>query len=269
VAVLKEGQTFRMWFSWRPKNSLALVESEDGVHWHGPDQPPGEEPVRPLICLPGDRPGLLKRGDTYHLWYATGEIRYATSRDGRTWRAMSDQPVLKPEMPWEKRHVMCPHVIWDAQAKQFRMWYSGGEGYEPDAIGYATSPDGIHWTKHPQNPIFRPDRKQDWERDRVTACQVVIQGGWHYMFYIGFYDVNSAQIGLARSKDGIGGWQRHPGNPILRAQQGRWDGDACYKPFAILDGDRWMLWYNGRRGDLEQIGLATRQGTDLGSGFEP
>jgi hypothetical protein len=30
-----------------------------------------------------------------------------------------------------------------------------------------------------------------------------------------------------------------------------------------------MLWYNGRRGDLEQIGLATRQGADLGAGFEP
>ena len=27
------------------------------------------------------------------------------------------------------------------------MWYSGGEQYEPDAIGYATSKDGIDWTK--------------------------------------------------------------------------------------------------------------------------
>jgi len=269
VAVLKEGKTFRMWFSWRPKNSLALVESEDGIHWHGPDQPPGAEPVRPLVVLPGDRPGLLKRGDTYHLWYATGQIRYATSRDGKVWKPMSDQPVLKPELPWEKRHVMCPHVIWDAPTRRFRMWYSGGEGYEPDAIGYATSPDGIAWTKHPQNPVFRPDRSQDWEKDRVTACQVVVQEGWHYMFYIGFRDVNTAQIGLARSKDGITGWQRHPANPIIRARKGDWDGDACYKPFAVLDGNRWMLWYNGRRGDLEQIGLATREGARLADGFEP
>ena len=47
---------------------------------------------------------------------------------------------------------MCPHVLWDEQQKLFRMWYSGGEQYEPDAIGYATSPDGLKWTKHKANP---------------------------------------------------------------------------------------------------------------------
>jgi hypothetical protein len=268
VALLKEGKTFRMWFSWRPKQSLALVESDDGMHWHGPDQTPGREPVEPLIVLPGNRPGLLKRGDTYHLWYGTGQLRYATSRDGRVWKAMSNQTVLKPELPWEKGYVMCPHVIWDEQAKLFRMWYSGGEGYEPNAIGYATSPDGLVWTKHPDNPIFRPDRSHAWEQERVTACQVVIHDGWHYMFYIGFRNVHAAQIGLARSKDGITGWQRLPANPIVRAEPDCWDGDACYKPFAILDGNRWMLWYNGRHGSLEQIGLVIHEGADLAAGFE-
>ena len=29
---------------------------------------------------------------------------------------------------------MCPHVEWDGEKKQFRMWYSGGDNYEPDAI---------------------------------------------------------------------------------------------------------------------------------------
>ncbi|HKM52332.1 MAG TPA: hypothetical protein VJY33_02920 [Isosphaeraceae bacterium] len=33
---------------------------------------------------------------------------------------------------------MCPHVLWDEQAKLYRMWYSGGEQYEPNAIGFAT-----------------------------------------------------------------------------------------------------------------------------------
>ena len=53
---------------------------------------------------------------------------------------MSDKPVLVPERPWEKVAVMCPHVLWDEQAKLYRMWYSGGEQEEPNAIGYATSP---------------------------------------------------------------------------------------------------------------------------------
>jgi hypothetical protein len=39
---------------------------------------------------------------------------------------MSNQPVLSPEQPWEKVAVMCPHVLWDAQAGLFRLWYSSG-----------------------------------------------------------------------------------------------------------------------------------------------
>jgi hypothetical protein len=36
---------------------------------------------------------------------------------------------------------MCPHVLWD-EGPAVRMWYSAGEQYEPNAIGYATSSDG-------------------------------------------------------------------------------------------------------------------------------
>jgi hypothetical protein len=35
------------------------------------------------------------------------------------------------------------------------MWYSGGEQYEPDAIGYATSSDRVAWTKAAANPVFQ------------------------------------------------------------------------------------------------------------------
>ncbi len=146
------------------------------------------------------------------------------------------------------------------------MWYSGGEIYEPDAIGYATSPDGVRWTKHPDNPIFTADRSCEWEQVKVTACQVVVHRGWHLMFYIGFRDVDYAQIGLARSRDGITNWQRHPANPIISPTEGGWDHDAVYKPFALFDEaeGRWRLWYNGRRGSLEQIGIAVHEGEDLG-----
>ena len=40
--------------------------------------------------------------------------------------------------------------------------------------------------------------------------------------------------------------------------------DAVYKPYAIFEGKRWLLWYNGRKGGVEQIGLALHKGEDLG-----
>src|SRR5438477_13152739 len=46
ISVLKEQDLYRMWFSWRPRKSIALVESRDGVRWSKP----------PLIVLsPNDK----------------------------------------------------------------------------------------------------------------------------------------------------------------------------------------------------------------------
>src|SRR5215471_11685040 len=33
ISVLREGDTYRMWLSWRPQRSVALVQSKDGFHW--------------------------------------------------------------------------------------------------------------------------------------------------------------------------------------------------------------------------------------------
>ncbi len=268
VSVLKEGDGYRMWFSWRPKASIGLVESKDGFHWSepvivlGPNRASGwEDDV--------NRPVVIRQGNVYRMWY-TGQakghsaIGYATSADGVVWKRVSRKPALVPDQPWEKAAVMCPDVIWDSRAGIYKMWYSGGEQYEPDAIGYATSRDGVTWTKFRNNPVFLADPKIEWERDKVTACQVVRDRGWYLMFYIGFSDVNHAQIGVARSKDGVTGWQRLAANPIIRPDQGQWDADACYKPYAIFDGAKWLLWYNGRRGASEQIGVAIHKGRGLG-----
>jgi predicted GH43/DUF377 family glycosyl hydrolase len=268
ISVLKEDDAYRMWFSWRPRKSIALVESQDGISWSRPS----------IVLGPNDktdweadinRPVVIKHGGLYQMWY-TGQaqgkswIGYATSEDGKSWHRRSDKPVLSADKPWEKAAVMCPHVLFDDQAGLYRMWYSGGEQYEPDAIGYATSQDGLAWIKPGDNPVFQPDPSSPWEKDRVTACQVIRQGDGYLMFYIGFRDRDHAQIGLARSKDGVTGWERHPSNPIISPGSGQWDQDAVYKPYAIFDGRKWLLWYNGRRGGVEQIGLATHEGEDLG-----
>jgi hypothetical protein len=88
------------------------------------------------------------------------------------------------------------------------------------------------------------------------------------MLYIGFLNTDTGSIGLARSSDGVNRWERFADNPIIRSAlaKGVWDYDSVYKPFAMADGDRWLLWYNGRSlalNNLEQIGLAIHDGAIL------
>jgi predicted GH43/DUF377 family glycosyl hydrolase len=264
-----------MWFSWRPKKSIALVESTDGIHW--------SDPVIVLRAVEGsdwepdiNRPAVVKRADGYHMWY-TGQVwddvttgrawvGYAKSPDGVHWKRVSERPVLTGDQPWEDNAIICPHVIWDESTKTFRMWYSAGGSYEAVAIGYATSPDGIHWTKAAANPIFTANSHNYWEKERVEGCQVFFDDGWYYMFYLGFPNIDHAQIGLARSRDGITNWQRLPENPIIRTGAGpkAVDRNACYKPFAVWDGEKWLLWYNGRNIRFEQICLVFHEGKDFG-----
>lgn len=270
VCVLHEDGRYRMWVSWRPRASIALVESSDGVHWSPPR----------IVLAPGpqgswqeevNRPSVIKHAGQYHMWY-TGQdktnsrVGYATSADGVSWTRVGDGPVLTPDQSWEKAAVMTPSVLYDQPSGQFRMWYAAGDQYEPDAIGLATSSDGRRWTKYVANPVFKPGPAGAWDQSKVTAPQVLRDHDWHLMFYIGFYNAASAEIGVARSRNGIDGWQRHPLNPIIRPgiRPQEWDYSAASRPWAVQLDERWVLWYNGRRNSLEQIGLAIHPGTNLG-----
>ena len=300
ISVLKEDGTYRMWVSWRSMKCIALVESVDGIHWSDPvcvlspdttiglDDDPDAKWLSNL-----NRPVVLKKDNVYHLWF-TGQqpgglsrIGYATSPDGVQWTIMNNkQPVLTFEPgSWEdqptqgKSAVMCPHVIWDANEQVYKMWYSAGDSWEPLAIGHATSADGINWTKNAKNPIFISDKSKPYEAYGVGACQV-IKNPWgedgtqgYLMLYISYRDIKYAQISMAFSENGTSDWVRYENNPIIRPSQNGFDASACYKPYAILDGTRWMLWYNGRNGmengvdsgrGPEQMALATHEGADLG-----
>src|SRR5262249_44671176 len=89
ISVLREDKQYRMWFSWRPKKSIALVESQDGLTWSEPQIVLGP---RKEFGWEDDvnRPVVIRKGDRYHMWY-TGQaggkssIGYATSTDGKTW----------------------------------------------------------------------------------------------------------------------------------------------------------------------------------------
>lgn len=269
ISVLAEDNCIEMYFSWRDRKSVAMVKSTDGIHWNDP-----VVVISPIKTKKGweddiNRPSVLRKDGLYYLWY-TGQYKagekdgksyifLATGNDGIRFRRFGTDPVLEPEKEWEKNAVMCPSVIWDEDIGKFVLWYSGGEQYEPNAIGYAESDDGVHWKKYDMNPIFKADAGSEWERHKTAGCQVFKYDGFYYMFYIGYYNEDYAQIGIARSKNGRDNWERSSLNPIIAPDEGKFDSEACYKPFVIHYHGRWMLWYNGRTGRKEQVGLAVNK----------
>ena len=94
-------------------------------------------------------------------------------------------------------------------------------------------PTALRWTKHAANPVFAPIRRF-LGKHKVTGCQVEKRGDWYLMFYIGFRDVDHAQIGIARSQDGITNGNAIRPTPSSAPGENRWDHDACYKPLRHL-----------------------------------
>ena len=269
VFILKDCDGLRMYFSWRPKKSLAVSLSRDGIKWSEPR----------IILEPKydtgweddlNRNCVVKVGDKYHMYY-TGQARghsyigYAVSDNGYDWERYGDLPVLVSESYWENRSVMNPHVIFDEDENIFKMWYSGGETYEPNSIGYAVSSDGVNWIKHKANPIFVSMHGNMYEQDRIGACQIIKGKDEYTMFYIGYENIDIARICVAKSPDGITRWERCKHNPIISPTEGSWDSHACYKPYAVFNEseNKWYLYYNGRSGGAEYIGLVTHDGYDL------
>jgi beta-1,2-mannobiose phosphorylase / 1,2-beta-oligomannan phosphorylase len=125
----------------------------------------------------------------------------------------------------------------------YHMWYTGFRE-EPDTemhLGYATSLDGLVWTRYADNPIF----DEGWVEDMM----VVKSDGTYYMFAEGKDDIAH----LLTSSDRVH-WKEH-GPLDIRYVNGTPLSKGAYgTPTAWLEDGVWYLFYE--RGDLG-IWLAT------------
>lgn len=220
------------------------------------------------------QPFVLFAKGKYHLFY-TGKrydpvtdgydrsvIGHATGNNAMNWMA-SRQPVLEPDLLWERNAVCYPCVIWDEKEDLFKMWYSAGDIEKPLAIGYAVSRDGEHWEKPYSEPVLKKDNSV-LEKERVGACHVLRDGEQYVMFYTAWQDAFKSRICLARSEDGIC-WERHPNNPIITGGQfGAWDVEAVCRPAAVHLENKWICYYTGCARKNHRIGALIHEGDDLG-----
>jgi hypothetical protein len=195
---------------------------------------------------------VLFDGSTYHMWFVgfndeAEEIGHATSPDGVEWTMDPANPVLTRGEPGEwDQTLVGSAVIHDGT--QFHMWYTAWDDDDHGRAGYATSPDGGVWTKHPGNPVMDVGCPGSWDGTAVGPGTVIVDGGIYKMWYQGGLLTATAyqtSVGFAESTDGIS-WTRRP-DPILEPSEfpGAWDPGYVGDPQIIFDGGTYHMWYVG------------------------
>ena len=95
-------------------------------------------------------------------------------------------PILapNPDNQWENLCVLNPAVVYDEKNKKFVMVYrAGGDEIEHHIrLGLATSDDGLHFTRHGNEPIFDVD-ENDADGGCVEDPRIVEIDGYYYMTY--------------------------------------------------------------------------------------
>ena len=133
-------------------------------------------------------PSVIRMGDTWYMYYTSANpwqdtgcggkgdsrIDYATSPDGRQWTHQGlSIPKGKPG-EWDEERPQAPAkpILKDGV---YYMYYAGKNPKRAVEIGYATSTDLRHWTKHPGNPVLNQGKCND--------PFIYFENGTYYLFY--------------------------------------------------------------------------------------
>jgi len=265
-SVMIDGSTFRMWYGAMAADGhdrLGYAFSSDGVNWT-------KYTGNPILNIGSEGswddnhvndPDVIKVGGTFYLYF-TGQdgtydqIGLATSTNPEgPFVKHPDNPIL-PRVPgtWEDMTAR-PSVM--KEGSTWKMWYDGRDPDGSVKIGYATSSDGINWTRYPGNPILSPPTGDDF-----SDVMVVKWGGKYVMALVHWTGTQGidrvAKIDIFTSDDGIS-WTAYSGNPVLEKTVGEWDDEGVLTPYLIeVDNILWMYFGGATHPEWAQnrMGLA-------------
>ncbi len=212
-SVLWNGSIFTMYYrgvggqagSAEANGAVGIATSSDGVTW---TRYAGNPVMRASSSVDSQflsTPYVIQTGSTYQMWYTCRNpllthdaICHATSTDGKSW-SKDSLPILTSGSGWDSGDVYSPSVIFDGTT--YGMWYSSMNqtGLGP-RIGFASSKDGVTWTKNVNNPILSWG-PATWD-DGGVENQCVIQYNNGYILYYdgdGMSQTSLSYIGMAQA----------------------------------------------------------------------
>src|SRR5438093_1594236 len=231
-----------------------------GIRWSFPWRGRKMTVSAPRFPIRGGSLGAASRTWTTQADFQSGNLFHldATSSLGQLmlenavspWVKSSANPVLGPGAGWESDWVDSPSVLFEAGV--YKMWYQGCVG-TVCGIGYATSSDGIGWTRFLGNHVLAPNAA-GW--DQTLGGPVVVHDGTLYRMWYAGNGPLAIQIGYATSPDGTT-WTRYGNAPVFMGLRS-WDSAATSTPVVIKVGLQWILYFSGHSGDfVYQMGRAT------------
>jgi predicted GH43/DUF377 family glycosyl hydrolase len=136
---------------------------------------------------------------------------------------------------WDRKIRERGYIIKESDG--YHLWYTGYRGQDTDekALGYATSPDGIVWTRHSLNPVF----DSTWVEDMM----VVKRDSLYYMFAEGKNDIAH----LLTSADKVN-WTDKGSLRIKQTNGEPLSPGPFGTPSVYVEGEVWHLYYE--RDDL-------------------
>lgn len=263
-SVVFDGTQYLMWFTATSALEIGEATSSDGVHWTKSATPVlGGGPAGAWDQGGVDGVSVLWNGTAYLMYYTgsngtfVSDIGLAVSNNGVDWAKYPGNPIVRSSPgSFDGYFMRYPDVLFDGGT--YRMWYTARSSPAlNDSIGYATSADGIHWSKFAGNPVITAGSSQ---RDAYLAARYpsVARIGTSYLMVFLLTNL-SDDISYAVSQDGLH-WNVSD-NVLLTNTNSSSDWDLIpYYPAIVVSGSEVQLWYSGKSTNIPPgpaIGLAT------------
>lgn len=224
-----------MWYGGQGSDGhdrIFVAWSQDGMQWR--KWPTDSAPQAVLEAGSSNHvndPSVVRSAETWRMYYTDAP----TAENDEIWLAESPkltgftkvQQVLGKGSPgaWDDEKVGRPSVLLEGGV--YRMWYDGTSKGQRH-VGLATSTDGIHFVRAPQNPIFRNAGAVDVKR--VGSTYVMLREAGDGTYY-------------ATSPDGIC-WVDH--GKLFGVSGSAYDRYGQVTPFLELDGTTVRaIWFGG------------------------